>query len=114
MRNFKFRAWDNFNANMTYSKILCDFFDDFQKLKEGGNNPLLMQYTGLRDMNGAKVYEGDLVKVPESSVNRVYIIVWQIDSFMKKPHQGDTYTGLSELTDCYEVVGNIHENPELL
>lgn len=86
------------------------------------------QYTGLTDKNGAKIFEGDIVKGIAYSVERIGVIVWidEIASFgvhYFKSQNPTTWEKSSILrcasmgkTDKFaaEIIGNIHDNPELL
>ena len=85
------------------------------------NDKNLMQYTGLKDRNGVEIYEGDIVK--DEYDNELYF-VWYSDTHARyvisplaalkfnsqKRRVVDYGTGIK----TYEVIGNIHENPELL
>lgn len=70
------------------------------------------QYTGVHDRNGKEVYEGDIVV---TYLKRKYVITW-IDKYARfafwKPDI-DFASGLYNYGQ-FEVIGNIHENPELL
>lgn len=71
------------------------------------------QYTGLTDKNGTKVFEGDILR---GSWNTLLVVFYEdiSTSFKVKTLSGIereiSYYGL----DRIEVIGNIHDNPELL
>ncbi|HAM1779900.1 TPA: hypothetical protein H9501_002149, partial [Listeria monocytogenes] len=77
---------------------------------------VLMQYTGLKDKNGKKIFEGDIVncKFFDRMVGDIAGVinfidcVWAVSDFKNKR--------LYQLIDVdnIEIIGNIHENPELL
>ncbi|BAU27615.1 putative phage protein (TIGR01671 family) [Aneurinibacillus soli] len=68
------------------------------------------QYTGLRDRNGRKIYEGDIVRWPGSG-DKVYVRVVTFEKYTF--HVGNILDGLCDYRD-FVVIGNIYDNQELL
>lgn len=67
----------------------------------------IMQYTGITDKNGQEIYEGDILKWDPKEWGSEYSEVVEWDFELLNARQNDW-------PQFCEVIGNIHENPELL
>ncbi|CAK1227291.1 hypothetical protein R55227_BLOPHJLP_00250 [Fructobacillus tropaeoli] len=128
MRKIKFRAWDKYAKEMVDVKTI-DFGDDgsaecavdFSDINgKVGSEWRLEQYTGLHDKNGKEIYEGDIVKlhvVILSPDDKVGLIEYRPKfgyciNFGKAIARQEYWATNDKHT--IEVIGNIHENKELL
>lgn len=71
---------------------------------------ILMQSTGLKDKNGVEIFEGDIGWDDHQEVHGQ--VIFENGAF--KYEWENISEDLFEATDDIEIVGNIHENPELL
>lgn len=73
------------------------------------------QFTGLTDENGKKIFEGDIMPVWENGEKYLYKVVYCGDCFMLAMLDSEQGSyPLSIKHNISEVIGNIHDNPELL
>ena len=117
---FKFRVWDKerkcfFNNDevVIYPNGEESFFNADYDFTEC----VVEQCTGLKDKNGKLIYEWDILKCVHSDIMK-YKIYWGRSCWRMKVYGtgneivDDTHLFLD--TTTLEVIGNIHENPELL
>ena len=121
MREIKFRAWDTYKKIWTEYKIhegIVFFLDKntgvwVGKYDEGYKEFDLMQYTGLKDMKGKKIYEGDIVTLH----NDKYKVIFNTEEarFVLREDEFELEIPFTNNNSKkMEIVGNIYENPELL
>lgn len=69
------------------------------------------QFTGLTDMNGQKIFEGDII----SGYDTNYVCEWDEGNVEFTVFDGKESFGIAYADYMHmEVIGNIHDNPELL
>ncbi|WP_248000275.1 YopX family protein [Lactiplantibacillus plantarum] len=120
----KFRAWNG------YRKMMADYVSAIQNgdtqgtpssvnvIVNGKNETWdikndhveLLQFTGLKDVNGKDIYEGDILE------NRKYrsIVKFASGKFLADLIETIQTFDLIGETHGSKVIGNVHENPELL
>lgn len=127
MREIKFRAWVNDAMCYDIAEIEYQYFclvvNDHPSEERAFllDESILMQYTGLKDKNGKEIYEGDVLKITDypfkecsqekDKSNPFYKtekVIYDPPCFNLNGWLEFDYDGE------YEVIGNIHENPELL
>ena len=131
----KFRVWDSFNGEYLYSDtctpvgliknkhaVLANFFRYVAELEFAENNPVVEKGFGSKDKKGKEIYEGDILKKWSFS-NELYVVKygkqdighdWLGVGFftvkIKYPEDQENIFGGEDV----EIIGNIHETPELL
>lgn len=122
MREIKFRAWRKNKKSMAFRGV---FDRNWYTDPKGGkcmdgihpsdkNTMEVMQYTGLKDKNGAEIYEGDILE------STIFICPVHVDYFdelamYRLSARGDDCGDFIEYeANTFEVIGNIYETPELL
>ncbi len=118
MRELMFRAWDTVKNKwidggygfhiLGEAMLIGGLFQDYRL--EDLNNIVIEQYTGLKDKNGKEIYEGDIIGWEDSDESGI-IKLQEIVEFQQGAYQTmSCQWGISE----FEVIGDIHENPEML
>lgn len=123
MRDIKFRAWDKENKHMTYN--IQEMYDGYCDDTDSGlygymscftsflydENFIVMQYTGLKDMNGKEIYEGDIIE---------YKTIYEWDKKLIKRakivFENGMFSPPGVIMDLSRsrIIGNIWEDSELL
>ena len=76
------------------------------------------QYTGLKDKNGKRIFEGDICR--NTRTGEIVSVKWHgtMAGYVWNKRRADGFLfdfgELFRACDKYEVIGNIHDNPELL
>lgn len=136
MREFLFRAYDkgrkeylsdghlfiaiNKSKHPNISEIYLDKISNHDKYKE---RFVIEEYTGQIDKNGKKIFEGDLLL----DGNLIWVVAFENGAFVCKDENFKTFFNFYEHSGYdtktksrksyiseYVVIGNIHDNPELL
>lgn len=117
---FRFRAWDK-SFNKYCENVIVSTINEkitvYGRLVNGrtqlipNSHVVLEQCTGLKDANGTLIYEGDIVWTDEDGYGHIR---WDNELAQFFIATEEYYTFDNIFPSEMEVIGNIHENPELL
>ena len=148
MREIEFRAWDKVSKEWIFTDPNIEHMEGFslfgeimllgewsnvlnrfilQQNDRKPNDLVVEQYTGLKDKNGKKIFEGDIINVrnwgvSDNEILCVAQVLWDDDDHgWTWRSKAGNYSGTPKFEiDVYdrwrniEIIGNIHENPNLL
>lgn len=121
-REIKFRAWDIINKIIIASDSVNHLveFDGTVWENKGmhesdmlfeRDNLILMQFTGIKDVKGNEIYEGDIIK--SSYGSKLYQVEFKKSTWWATAIP-QTYRGQKLHIINSEIIGNIYQNPELI
>ncbi len=139
MRDIKFRGLTA-KGLMVYGDLINDregstnYWKEYSQricwLPESGGcanapvkNGTVGQFTGLLDKNGAEIYEGDIIKTTalfndcnQKGAIDYFTVISFMGNYCLARHGSEAGSPMYPacLKSSIEVIGNIHENPELL
>ncbi|HAX83227.1 MAG TPA: hypothetical protein DCY15_01625 [Ruminococcaceae bacterium] len=126
MREILFRGKSIITNEWVYGGIIAPYGEekyyiinntsDLSELDADPVNPETVgQYTGITDRNGTKIFEGDIIQVDEIE-DPTFLVAWNNDDAGFELVDDGFYLPLFGTISGQniKVIGNIHDNPELL
>lgn len=119
MHEIKLRAWDNEKGRYAIKQDFTDY-NIYEPWIMIGSGKLIIesdavvifeQFTGLKDKNGTEIYEGDILIDDAGEPIEYWVVKFSDGGFVGEC--AGVAEPLFELTNL-EVVGNIHEDSQLL
>lgn len=130
MREIKFRALHKPTGKMRSVRSIVFFRNGMRIIFSGEDCPSvaseewveLMQYTGRRDKNSKEIYHQDILRIKDDydgdhfEEGGNFIVEWVDDGWAVVDKDSEFLCSLSNAVynRGAKIVGNIHENPELL
>lgn len=115
MREIKFRGKSLKSDKWIYGELQED--DDTSHVNGCRVDPNTVgEYTGVNDKNGNEIYEGDLIPIKCKYRTEVRFVLYdrKEEMFLLKPMANDYEEVLFLPSEEYVVVGNVHEDPEIV
>lgn len=118
MREIEFRGKRIDNGEWVHGYLLI--YENEAYIFEEVDPDTVGQYTGLKDKNGKKIYEGDILS---SDLGRPIVVEYKNGAFMLRcTYNENVYHDIffpcdevpQSTISWTEVIGNIHDNKELL
>ena len=130
MRDILFRGKRTDNEEWDYGDLWCNPYGKRvvcivspinDQGTTGGNEvdpETVGQYTGFKDKNGKKIFEGDILSAHLDEDNPDYEtvvqVIWEEYGWRTMEENGLSDPLDDEDAEIFAIIGNIHDNPELL
>lgn len=123
MRKIEFKGKDK-NNNWVYGDLIHYDNNDYRILPQNERNWDILelgfevipetvgQYTGVKDKKGVEIYEGDIFLLGDKTI--LHVVEWIDSGFKGRQISNKSTVGLEYWQDRIEIIGNIHDNPQLL
>jgi len=121
MREIKFREYNSHWKKMYAPFTLINAITAGGISDRYNNHSIFMQYTGIKDINGVEIYEGDILSLSRCNPKEYKVgfiegafCLCFINGIWKNHYALDMNYIQRSLKKKSEVAGNIYENPELV
>ena len=107
------KLWDV--ASINFKDRTVEIMDDDGNVWEyelNSNEIALLQYTGFKDKNGKKIYEGYIIKKSSGAIGEVVYL--KATAGYKLYNNGQVFDLFEADARYLEIIGNVYENPEIL
>jgi len=120
-RPLKFRVWDKMRLQFIYPEnnnqqhFIIDLNGQFHNLQNGsgGNDYVVLEYTGLKDKNGKEIYEGDILEWKGEFIAEVFFEQENAAFVIKSKKGGGAFMSENYVLN-FQIIGNIFEHKHLL
>lgn len=119
----RYRVWDKeekkmiYDAENTYDNYPVNI-SSFGVILDLPNSYDVMQYIGIKDVNSNRIYEKDIVRIitTQTEETRIGEVIYYTGNamYLVETTMEDYFTFMSQDIKSVEVLGNTHENKELL
>ena len=119
----RYRVWDKeekkmiYDAENTYDNYPVNI-SSFGVILDLPNSYDVMQYIGIKDVNSNRIYEKDIVRITttQTEETRIGEVIYYTGNamYLVETTMEDYFTFMSQDIKSVEVLGNTHENRELL
>jgi len=116
MREIKYQAWDTNDERMISWQELLDYGSGLADYLQHPRELIFREYTGLKDLVGKEIYEGDILSFglwSDTQKPCLHKIYWndKTASFDVWDLRHNEWGGQADAFS--EVIGNIYENPRV-